>query len=200
MAVTVSQEQQYQYPIIGLLALAVTLTVYMLNQIEMFRPSAMSAGLVLVIGGCLQLFSGIRSHQQGRPYAAATMLPLGIFWLSLISYDIFPQLGMGRHPNAITMFSYLSIWGLFMAILFLGSFRQNLVIQTLYGSMMFSFLALAMNHLRDDQVFLLIGCSMGTFASVVAVYMAFAQYYNDRHGVEKLPLGQALEDEGDSES
>lgn len=200
MAAMVEYERQHQYPIIGLLALAVTLTVYMLNQIELFRPSALSAGIVLVAGGCLQLFAGIRSHQTGRSYAAATLLPLGIFWLSLISYDIFPELGLGRHPNAITMFSYLSIWGLFMAILFLGSFRQNLAIQTLYGCMMFSFLALAMNHIRDDQVFLLIGCSMGTFASIVAVYMAFAQYYNDMVGRETLPLGQSLDDDQDPES
>lgn len=197
MATRVAIEQQQRYPAIGLLALAITLTVYVLNQIEICRPSALSVGLVLVTGGGIQLFSGVRSHQQGRSYAAATMLPLGIFWLSLISYDIFPELGLGRHPNSITMFSYLSLWGMFMALLFLGSFRQNIAIQTLYGSMMFSFLALAMDHIRDDQVFLVLGCSMGGFASVVAVYMAFAQIYNDRVGREKLPLGAVLSDDDD---
>lgn len=197
MAARAAYEQQHKYPAVGLLALALTLTVYVLNQIEICRPSALSVGLVLVTGGCVQLFSGVRSHQQGRVYAAATMLPLGIFWLSLISYDIFPELGLGRHPNSITMFSYLSLWGMFMAILFLGSFRQNLAIQTLYGSMMFSFFALAMDHLRDDQVFLVLGCVMGGFASVVAAYMAFAQFYNDRVGREKIPLGEVLYEDDD---
>jgi len=200
MAARTVYEQQHRYPAIGLLALAVTLTVYVLNQIEVCRPSALAVGSVLVAGGCVQLFSGVSSHQQGRAYAAATLLPLGIFWLSLVSYDIFPELGLGRHPNSITMFSYLSLWGLFMAVLFLGSFRQNLAIQTLYGSMMFSFLALAMDHLRDDQVFLFIGCVMGGFASLVAGYMAFAQFYNDRTGRERLPLGKVLEREDDSSS
>ncbi len=144
MAARAAFEQQHRYPAVGLLALAITLTVYVLNQIEICRPSALYVGLVLVTGGGIQLFSGgVRSHQQGRSYAAATMLPLGIFWLSLISYDIFPELGLGRHPNSITMFSYLSLWGgMFMALLFLGSFRQNIAIQTLYGSMMFSFFLL----------------------------------------------------------
>lgn len=199
MAARIAYEQ-HRYPALGLLALAVTLTVYVLNQIESYRPSALIVGLFLVIGGCVQLFSGVRSHQQGRSYAAATMLPLGIFWLSLISYDIFPELGLGRHPNSITMFSYLSLWGLFMAILFLGSFRQNVAIQTLYGSMMFSFLALAMDHIRDDRVFLYLGCVMGSFASVVALYMAFAQVYNEKAGREALPLGAVLYEDEDSES
>lgn len=199
MAVRAAYEQ-HRYPAIGLLALAVTLIIYVMNQIELFRPSALHVGLILVTGGCVQLFSGVRSHQQGRTYAAATMLPLGIFWLSLISYDIFPELGLGRHPNSITMFSYLSLWGMFMAILFLGSFRQNLAIQTLYGSMMFSFLALAMDHLRDDQVFLVLGCATGGFASIVATYMAFAQFYNDRAGHNKLPLGTVLHEDDDGDS
>lgn len=199
MATRVVYEQD-RYPALGLLALAVTLTVYVLNQIETCRPSALVAGSVLVAGGCLQLFSGLRSHQRGRSYAAATLLPLGIFWLSLISYDIFPELGFGRRPNSITMFSYLSMWGLFMAILFLGSFRRNLAVQTLYGSMMFSFLALAMDHVRSDQVFLYLGCLMGSFASVVAVYMVVAQFCNERTGRELLPLGDVLFEEEKSDS
>jgi hypothetical protein len=197
MTTRTGYEQQHRYPVVGLVALAVTLSVYVLNQFETWRPSALSVGLVLLAGGGVQLFAGVRSHQQGRIYAAATMLPLGIFWLSLISYDIFPELGLGRHPNSITMFSYLSLWGLFVAILFLGSFRQNLTVQTLYGSMMFSFLALAMDHLRGDQVFLVIGCFMGSFASVVAVYMAFAQFYNEWTGRTVLPLGETLREDED---
>ncbi len=56
MAARTVYEQQHRYPAIGLLALAVTLTVYVLNQIEVCRPSALAVGSVLVAGGCVQLF------------------------------------------------------------------------------------------------------------------------------------------------
>ncbi len=189
MTTTVSTGQQDKLPNFGLLALASTLAIYVFSLIEPYRPPVFLTGAVFLFGGGIQLLSGIRSQQQGRVYAAATLLPLGIFWLSLISYEIFPELGLGRHPNSITMFSFLSLWGLFAALLFLGSFRQNLAAQTLYGTMMFSFLALAMDHLRDDQVFLLLGCITGIFASFVAVYMVVAQSCNHFVGREVLPLG-----------
>ncbi len=189
MSTSLQSSQQNKLPNLGLLALAATLAIYVFSQIEPYRPPAIITGAVLLCGGCLQLLSGIRSQQQGRVYASATLLPLGIFWLSLISYEIFPELGLGRHPNPITMFSFLSLWGLFVAILFLGSFRQSLAAQALYGTMMFSFLALAMNHLRDDQVFLLLGGITGICASVIAVYMFLAQSYNHFAGREVFPLG-----------
>ena len=176
-------------PNLGLLALAALLVVYLLNQFETCRPPLLCTGGVLFTGGLLLLLLGVRSQQSGRNYAAAALLPLGLFWLSLISYEVFPEFGLGRHPDGITMFAYLSLWGMFMAVLFLGSFRQNPVVQALYGTMMFSFLALAMDHLRNDQVFLALGSLTGLGAGCVALYLALAQYLEERCGFPVLPLG-----------
>ncbi len=187
---TIVQPKQDGLPTIGLLALAVTLAIYVFSQIELVRPPVFLTGGILLGGGTIQLLTGIRSQQQGRSYAAATLLPLGILWLSLISYEITPQMGMGKHPDAITMFSFMSLWGLFVAILFLASFRQSVAIQTLYGFMMFFFLALAMDYLRDDRVFLWLGSGSGLFASLVAAYMVIAQSYNQYCGRTVLPLGE----------
>ncbi|MDX2481140.1 MAG: acetate uptake transporter [Desulfuromusa sp.] len=182
--------QQDRLPTLGLLALAVTLAIYIFSQIELCKPPIYFTGSILLSGGCIQLLLGIRSQQQGHAYAAAILLPLGIFWLSLFSYEIAPQLGVGRHPDPITMFSFMSLWGLFISILFLASFRQSVAIQTLYGAMMFFFLALAMNYLRDDRVFLFVGSGTGIFASLIAVYMVIAQTYNQMQGRVILPLGE----------
>jgi succinate-acetate transporter protein len=182
--------QQDRLPTPGLLTLAVTMAVYVVSQTELCKPPILISGAVLLDGGCIQLFLGIRSQQQGHAYAAATLLPLGIFWLSLFSYEIAPQLGVGRHPDPITMFSFMSLWGLFISILFLASFRQSVAIQTLYGSMMFFFLALAMDLLRDDRVFLYVGSGTGIFASLVALYMVIAQTCNQVRGRVILPLGE----------
>lgn len=171
---TCRTDHEQFFPILGLLALATGLAVYCCRQGELLQLSAQSAGVLLTGAGLVQLLSALRSQQQGGSYAAATLLPLGIFWLSLISYNIFPALGLGRSPSQLTMFCYLSLWGLFMALLFLGSFRQTLIVQILYGSMMFSFLALAIDYLRDDRVFLLLGCATGIFASLAALLMALA--------------------------
>ncbi len=189
-----------RFPSLGLLALAATLGFYMFSQLDGYRPPILLTGSILLAGGAVQLLTGISSRQQGRVEAAVTLLPLGIFWLSLISYQVFPALGLGRQPNALTMFSFLSLWGLFMAVRFLGSFRQSLAVQILYGTMMFSFLALAMDYLRTDQVFLIIGCTTGILASGVAGYMALAQFWRQLAGREILPLGGCSPEEDDRQS
>ncbi len=190
MAISFASDSPERFPCLGLLALAATLVVYVLSQMDGWQPPVLLTAVALIVGGCVQLLVGLRSQMVGRVRSAVTLLPLGIFWLSLISYQVFPRLGIGQTPNSITMFSFLSLWGLFMALLFLGSFRQSLAVQVLYGAMMFSFLALAMDNLRDDRVFLFVGCLTGMVASGVAVYMFFAQLLQRCTGRNILPLGE----------
>ncbi|MBD1400322.1 acetate uptake transporter [Pelovirga terrestris] len=189
MTAPAPQAIQHELPTPALLALAASLLIYLFSLLGPYRPPVLLSGIILVCGGVIQLTYGLRSHQQGHPRAAATLLPFGFFWLSLISYEIFPELGLGRHPNAMTMFSYLSLWALFAAILFLGSFRRSIAVQTLYGAIMCSLLALSMNHLREDQVFLLLGCLCGFIASATAMYIAVAQTINESRGQDVIPLG-----------
>ena len=190
MAISMVSDRPERFPGVGLLALALTLVVYVLSQLEGWQPPLLLTAALLMTGGCVQLLVGLRSQMTGRVRSAVTLLPLGIFWLSLISYQVFPQLGIGHTPGSIAMFSFMSLWGLFMALLFLGSFRQSLAVQILYGAMMFSFLALAMDNVREDQVFLVIGCVMGVLASAVAAYMFMAQVLRRLCGRDVLPLGE----------
>jgi succinate-acetate transporter protein len=184
-----SSVSSLELPSPALVALALSLTIYLLSLLDSYRPPALLTGIILVCGAVVQIMYALYSQQRGDSRSAAIFLPFGIFWLSLVSYNVFPELGLGRHPNAITMFSYLSLWGFFVAILFLGSFRRSLAVQILFGSLVFSLLSLAMNHLRDDQVFLFIGCLCGFFSSMTAVYIAAAQVINQHQQRDMIPLG-----------
>ena len=184
-----SSVSSLELPSPALVALALSLTIYLLSLLGPYRPPALLTGIILVCGAVVQLMYAIYSQQRGDSRTAATLLPFGIFWLSLVSYSVFPELGLGRHPNAITMFSYLSLWGFFVAILFLGSFRRCLAVQIFFGSLVFSLLSLSMNYLRDDQVFLFIGCASGFLSSMTAVYIAVAQEVNQRLQRDIVPLG-----------
>lgn len=112
-----SSEQKHM-PRLGLLALAFSLVAYVFGISGRFESSATLIGVILLVAGSIQILIGIRSQQQGHPYAAATLLPFGMFWLSMIGYEIFPKIGIGLPPNGIAMFSYLSLWALFVAMLF----------------------------------------------------------------------------------
>ncbi len=180
-------------PTVGLLGLGAGLFAYISCQTGAFAQSTCWIALALLVAGILQIFSALRYQYQGRSRAAATFLPFGIFWLSIIGYQIFPKLGVGQSPNAIAMFAYLSLWALFVAIIFLASFRQNVALLWLYGSMMMSFLALAADQLRADHIFLVIGCISGFMAAFLALYISLAQFIQNCLGRRVLPLGKSLD-------
>jgi succinate-acetate transporter protein len=165
-------EEQKRLPSFGLLALGVSLLAYIFCKADMFEFSAYYIGCLLLLTGSIQIVVGIRSQKKGHPYAAGTLLPLGMFWLSIIGYEIFPMLGYGESPSAMATFLYLSLWALFVAILFLRSFRQSTSMRYLYGTMMVCLMLLSLDQLRNDQVFLLVGCAFGLCSALVAMYMA----------------------------
>lgn len=193
MNTSIRTVRQENLPTVGLLGLGVGLAAYISCQSGAFDQSTCWIALALLIAGVLQIFSSLRYQHQGRSHAAATFLPFGIFWLSIIGYQIFPKLGVGQAPNNIAMFSYLSLWALFVAIIFLASFRQNVAVLWLYGSMMMSFMALAADQLRADHIFLIIGCIGGFMAAFFALYICLAQFSQDCLGYRILPLGESLD-------
>lgn len=189
----IRSSQRETLPKVGMLGLALGLSAYLSCQAGAFSHSTCWVALVLLVAGVGQIISGLFYQSKGRFHAAATFLPFGIFWLSMIGYQIFPRLGVGHSPNAMAMFSYLSLWALFVAIIFLANFKQSVAVLWLYGSMMMSFAALAMDQLRADQIFLIIGCIGGFLAAFIALYICIAQFCADFFGRIVLPLGKSLD-------
>lgn len=181
---------QNRIPSLGLLALALSISTYAFSQSGLYKTPAAILGTVLLLCGGIQIMTGMRSRQSDSMSATATLLPLGMFCLSLIGFEVFPQLGFGKTPGAITMVAYLSMWGLFAAILFLGSFQQSRALQLVFFSLMFCLLFLAMGKLRANPVFLLIGSISGITCGLVAGYTALAQLLNQWAGRAIFPIGQ----------
>ena len=186
-------------PSLGLLALSVTLITYAVGQSGPIKPPPTSLGTVLLLGGILQIYSSLCARQAGQHSATTiALLPLGLFWLSLVGLEIFPALGFGELPNPAAMVAYLSMWGFYASLLFLNSFRQNHALQTLFGGLMICLLLLALGNLRQNPVFLISGGISGLVAGLAAGYTALAQLCNQGVGRTVLPLGQwqsSLEEE-----
>ncbi len=173
-------KEHKQLPGFGLLALGVSLLAYIFCKANVVEHSACYIGYLLLISGAVQIMVGIHGQKQGHRYAAGTFLPFGMFWLSLIGYEVFPRLGYGESPSTMATFSYLSLWALFVAILFLRSFRQGLSMQYLYGTMMVCLMSLSLDQLREGQIFLTIGCIFGLCSALIAMYMAIVQFGDSR--------------------
>ena len=197
-----SSLQHNSLPSLGLLALALTITTYAINQAGLIHPPATSLGTVLLFGGGLQILAGLRSPQSASSAASTTLLPLGLFWLSLIGFEVFPQLGVGNPPSPVAMVAYLSMWALFSALLFLSSFRQSRALQLVFAGLMFCLMFLALGTLKDNPLLLLGGSLAGILSGLAAGYTGLAQLYNRWSGRAVLPLGrwQSPLEEGVDES
>ena len=176
-------------PSLGLLALALTLLTYALKQTGLPVPPA-TLGTVLLLGGGLQLLAALLARHSS---AGASLLPLGLFWLSLIGFEVFPHLGIGRQPQPAVMVAYLSMWGFFVALLFLGSFRQNRALQVVFGGLMICLLLLALGRMRGNPVLLTGAGLAGIISALAAAYTALAQLCNRGVGRVVLPLGLGRE-------
>ncbi len=179
------------FPSLGLLALCVTLITYSVGHLGPLKPPPTSLGTVLLLGGILQIYAGLCSRRGGRQATTTVaLLPLGLFWLSLIGLEIFPALGFGEPPSPAARVAYLSMWGFYASLLFLNSFQQHRLLQTLFGSLMICLLLLALGSLRENRVFLVSGGVAGLIAGLAAGYTALAQLCNQWQA--------ALEDEEES--
>ena len=175
-------------PPLGLLALAPAIILYPLSRAEILHIPPSLLGLILMLGGATQVSAGLSARQKGNHSGSGTMIPLGLFWLSLLGFYIFPTLGLREYPSAVAMTSYLTMWGLFAAILYLGSFRQSRIIQLLFGAMMISLLSLGLAEIRDNTVFLYCAAVTGSVSGLSALYAAFAQTLNTRMKRTVIPL------------
>lgn len=185
-----SERMTCALPPFGLLALAVSITLYTLSRAELISVSPSVLGLVLVLCGAIQVNAGLNARRQGNQGGSTTLMPLGLFWLSLLGLYVFPALGLGSAPSVVAMTSYMTMWGLFAAILYLGSFRQSRMVQGLFGTLMGCLLCLGMAESSGNPVFFHSAAVAGGGCALIACYIGLAQLLNQRMQRNVMPLGR----------
>jgi hypothetical protein len=177
-------------PVLGFLALAPTVLLFTLNHAGITLLDPVILTFVLLLGGATQVVAGLQSRQAGQLASAAAFIPLGLFWFSLVGFCQLPDLGVGRAPSSLTLMSYFSIWALFAAILYLGSFRQSRVQQLVFSMLMISLLLLAVSEIRDNAVFSSAAAVAGIVCGLAALYNGVAKGVNRGLGRHLLPVGK----------
>ena len=129
--------------------------------------------------------------EKGNTFAATAFVSYGFFWLSLVALVGLPKLGFVATDD-VAMAAYLAIWGLFTAVMFVGTFRLNRALQVVFGTLTLLFFLLAYEHFNSA------GASIGFkhltgFEGIIcgfsAIYTGLAQVLNELFGKIVLPLG-----------
>ena len=162
-----------------------------LHNAGYYELNSMILAMGLCYGGTAQVIAGIMEWKKGNTFATTAFISYGFFWLSLVALLVLPKLIPGVVPaNPTAMAAYLATWGLFTAVMFLGTLRLSRALQFVFGSLTVLFFMLAFgDYTSAGTGFKHATGYEGVVCGLGAIYTGLAQVLNEVSGKVLLPLG-----------
>jgi hypothetical protein len=176
---------------LGLLGFGMTTVLLNLHNAGFFPLDTMILAMGIFYGGAAQILAGLMEWRKGNTFATTAFISYGSFWLTLVALILIPKanLGMVGPDKATAMAAYLTMWGFFTAVMFLGTFRLSRALQVVFGSLTVLFFLLAAGDFTGNHAITVIAGYEGIFCGFSAIYAALAQVLNEVNGREVFPLG-----------
>jgi hypothetical protein len=175
---------------LGLLGFGMTTVLLNLHNAGVYELNSMILAMGICYGGLAQIIAGIMEWKKGNTFATTAFISYGLFWLSLVVLILLPKLGLGAAAEPKAMAAYLAIWGLFTAVMFLGTLRLNRALQFVFLSLAVLFFLLAIgDYAGAGPGFKHFTGYEGIVCGFSAIYTGLAQILNELFGKIVWPLG-----------
>ena len=175
---------------LGLLGFGMTTVLLNLHNAGFFELNSMILAMGICYGGLAQVIAGSMEWKKGNTFAATAFISYGLFWLSLVTLIILPKSGLAAASDETAMAAYLAMWGIFTAVMFVGTLRLNRALQVVFGTLAVLFFLLAIGDFTNASAgFKHFTGYEGVFCGFSAVYTGLAQVLNEVFGTVVLPLG-----------
>src|SRR3954469_23433073 len=107
---------------LGLLGFGMTTVLLNFHNAGFFELNTMILAMGICYGGLAQVIAGAMEWKKGNTFATTAFISYGFFWLSLVVSILFPKFGWASASNPTAMGAYLLTWGIFTAVMFVGTF------------------------------------------------------------------------------
>lgn len=174
---------------LGLLAFGLTTVLLNLHNSGLFSLGSMILGMGIFYGGMSQVIAGIMEWKKNNTFGTTAFISYGAFWLSLVALLVLPKLGWAEATDANTMGYYLFTWGVFTAVMFIGTLKINRALQWVFGTLTLLFFLLAIGDWTGSAAIKTIAGIEGIFCGITAIYTGLAQVLNEVYAKEIWPLG-----------
>ena len=175
---------------LGLLGFGMTTVLLNLHNAGFYELNSMILAMGICYGGVAQIIAGIMEWKKGNTFATTAFISYGLFWFSLVMLIVLPKIGWASAADNTAMAAYLAMWGLFTAVMFIGTLRLHVAGQVVFGSLTVLFFLLAIGDFTAaSPEFKHFTGYEGIFCGFSAVYAALAQVLNELFGRVVLPLG-----------
>ncbi len=160
---------------LGLMGFGMTTVLLNLHNAGLFKLGTMVLAMGICYGGMAQIFAGIFEWKKGNTFGTTAFTSYGLFWLSLVFLIIMPKLGLGDAPEVNAMVAYLTAWGVFTFVMFIGTFKLNGYLMFIFGSLALLFFLLAIGDYTGSAVIKKLAGYEGVVCGASAVYTALYQ-------------------------
>jgi hypothetical protein len=175
---------------LGLLGFGMTTVLLNMHNAGFFELNSMILAMGICYGGAAQIIAGIMEWKKNNTFAATAFISYGFFWLSLVTLILLPKLAGVTPANETSMATYLAMWGLFTAVMFLGTLRISRALQVVFGTLTILFFMLAFGDFTAANAgFKHMTGYEGILCGFAAIYTGLAQVLNELSGRAVLPLG-----------
>ena len=178
---------------LGLLGFGMTTVLLNLHNAGFYPLDTMILAMGLTYGGIAQIIAGIMEFRKGNTFGTTAFCSFGLFWLSLVTLhakmlsDSFISIEPFSKPS---MAAYFFMWGLFTAVMFVGTLKANRALQFVFLSLAVLFFLLTARDLTGSELIGTIAGYEGLICGLSAVYLALAEVLNETHGRTILPIGK----------
>jgi hypothetical protein len=167
---------------LGLMGFGMTTVLLNLQNAGLVTLGSMILAMGIFYGGIAQLIAGSMEWKKGNTFATTAFCSYGLFWLSLVALIMIPSMGLGQATSPIAMAAYLAMWGLFTAVMFIGTLRFNRAMQVVFATLALLFFLLALAEVTGNSAITQLAGWIGILCGFSAIYTALAQVVNETYG------------------
>ncbi|MHA1548818.1 MAG: acetate uptake transporter [Alphaproteobacteria bacterium] len=173
---------------LGLCAFGLTTVLLNFHNAGFYPLDAMILAMGIFYGGLAQVLAGMMEWRKGNTFGTTAFTSYGLFWLSLAGILTFPSMNLGAAPDSLAMATYLAMWGVFTAVLFIGTLQLGRGLQVVFLSLTVLFFLLAIADATGSAVLTRIAGFEGIFCGTAAVYVGLGQLLNEVYGRKVCPV------------
>lgn len=173
---------------LGLLGFGMTTVLLNLHNAGFFALGTMILAMGIFYGGLAQIIAGIMEWKKNNTFGTTAFTSYGLFWLSLVVLLLMPRMGWWSAPDSSAMAAYLFMWGVFTAVMFVGTLKLNRALQFVFGSLALLFFLLALGDATGSAIITHIAGYEGIICGLSAMYAGLAQVLNEVYGRTIAPI------------
>jgi len=176
---------------LGLLGFGMTTVLLNVHNAGFYELNSMILGMGIFYGGIAQIIAGLMEWKKKNTFATTAFISYGCFWLTFVALVVLPKSVPAIVPaKPEAMATFLGLWGVFTAVMFVGTFKLSRALQFVFGSLTVLFFLLVAVKLGENPTLEHFTGYEGIICGLSAIYTGLAQVLNELYGRTVLPLGQ----------